>query len=203
MKTIKIYHVQQNAAYSRWIDNRELVFNPKEADIIFFEGGEDVDPSLYGHKVGKYTSFNRKRDDQEKEIFEQFPSKLKFGVCRGLQFINVMSGGKMIQHVEGHSCTHNIVDNRTGEFYSVPCGHHQMVYPFDLPVTEYTVIGQSLTPRSNTYLNGEDKEIENVPVEPEIVYYPKTHSLGVQFHPEWSNDKVLHDYLNQLIRQYL
>lgn len=203
MKTIKIYHVQKNAAYSRWIENRELVTDPKDADIIFFEGGEDVDPDLYGQKVGKYTSYNRSRDDYEKDIFEQFPTKLKFGVCRGLQFLNVMNGGKMIQHVTGHSCTHNIVINRTGEFLPVPCGHHQMVYPFDLPVTDYIIIGQSLTKRSNTYLDGDDKEIEYVPVEPEIIYYPKTHSLGVQFHPEWCNDKELHDYLNKLINSYL
>jgi gamma-glutamyl-gamma-aminobutyrate hydrolase PuuD len=203
MKTIKIYHVQKNANYSSWIQNRELVTDPKDADIIFFEGGEDVDPSLYGQKIGKHTSFNRIRDDHEKEIFEQFPTKLKWGTCRGVQFLSVMNGAKMIQHVTGHSCTHNIVDNKTGEYLTVPCGHHQMVYPFDLPVTEYEIIAQSLTPRSNTYLDGDNKEIEFVPVEPEIVYYLKTHSLGVQFHPEWCNDKVLHDYLNKLILQYL
>lgn len=33
------------------------------------------------------------------------------GICRGAQFLNVMAGGKMIQHVEGHAIhgTHEIV----------------------------------------------------------------------------------------------
>lgn len=81
---MKIYIVSTATHYSRWIENSELVKTPQEADIIMFTGGEDVDPSLYGDSLGKFTYINTVRDIYEKEIFDKYPNKLKLGICRGL-----------------------------------------------------------------------------------------------------------------------
>jgi gamma-glutamyl-gamma-aminobutyrate hydrolase PuuD len=81
---MKIYIVGTSIHYSKWIENSELVKTPKEADIIMFTGGEDVDPSLYGDSLGKYTYINTVRDMYEKEIFYKYSDKFKIGICRGL-----------------------------------------------------------------------------------------------------------------------
>jgi len=43
-----------------------------------------------------------------------------------------------------------------------------------------------------------------VPVEPEILYFPKTNYLGTQFHPEGMNegDPAL-DYCKELLNKFL
>ncbi len=202
-KKTKIYHVQNRTNYSYWIDDRELVKDRAEADIILFEGGEDIHPSLYGDKMGKHTYSNLQRDLYEKEIFDKYPDKFKLGICRGSQLLCTLNGGKMIQHVTNHLCVHDIKINSDNSTIKMQCTHHQMVYPFELPQENYVIIAQSLTPRSTTYLNGDNEEYENIPAEPEIVYYPKTRSLGVQGHPEMMGNKETHDYLNKLIKQYL
>src|SRR5690606_26079714 len=80
-----------------------------DIDIALFTGGEDVDPSLYGQNVGNNTFINVKRDSQEKSLYHILhPKTLKLGICRGSQFLTVMSGGSLIQHVEGHGGNHLI-----------------------------------------------------------------------------------------------
>ena len=64
-----------------------------------------------------------------------------------------------------------------------------MIYPFDLNEKDYELIAYSEYFQSNTYLNGDNEEIElsNNFLEPEIVYYKKTNALCIQGHPEWSH----------------
>lgn len=203
-KKIKIYIVGGNYHYASWVNGKLLVENPKEADIILFTGGEDVHPSFYKELIGKYTSSNIKRDIVEFEIFKEYPHKLKLGICRGAQFLCVASGGKLIQHVNNHGLMngHYIKDDETSREYFIPSTHHQMLNPSD--VNHILIAGASKN-LSTTYLNGDNEEI-NLPKdfkEPEIVYFPDTNSLAIQGHPEMSDNKSLHDYLNNLLLKYL
>lgn len=199
----KIYVIGSSYNYMNWINNVQLVHSPAEADLIMFTGGEDVHPSLYGEEKGKYTYCNYNRDKHELEIFNNFKNKPKIGICRGLQFLCVASGGKLIQDVENHvGCTHGVLDTETNEVYNIPSTHHQMVWPFDV---NHILIGYAYPKLSDSYLNGNNEQTvlpENF-VEPEICYFPDTNSLGIQGHPEFFNDKRVHDYLNSLINKYL
>jgi GMP synthase-like glutamine amidotransferase len=168
-------------------------------DLILFTGGEDVSPSFYNEKLGKYTSVNAKRDSLEEVVYNQFSKTPKLGICRGGQFLTVMNKGKLIQHVENHNSDHNITfipsANKALDFENssttipITSSHHQMMYPFDLNEDSYIIYGYSEYNRSPIYLNGDNKNIK-IPVsfvEPEIIYYPKTKSLCIQGHPEWMN----------------
>jgi hypothetical protein len=108
-----------------------------------------------------------------------------------------MSGGKLIQHVNGHSGNHTIhfkdsikeyyqLNNRLYE-YEITSTHHQMMFPYNIRnKKDYEILAWSSKFRSKTYLNGKNEEIslpENF-VEPEIIYYPETYSLCIQGHPE-------------------
>ncbi|MBI4428550.1 MAG: gamma-glutamyl-gamma-aminobutyrate hydrolase family protein [Ignavibacteriales bacterium] len=71
-------------------------------DGLIFAGGGDIDPALYqGAHHPAIERVNRERD-----VFEIALAKLTFdsgvpvlGICRGMQLLNVASGGDLIQHI--------------------------------------------------------------------------------------------------------
>ena len=73
-----------------------------------------------------------------------------------------MSGGKLIQHVTGHNTTHNIefVSHFRNLELPITSSHHQMMFPYNMNSENYKIIAQSSYFKSNTYLDGNDKEIE-------------------------------------------
>lgn len=191
--------------YTIIVHKSEDVKNPQDIDLVLFTGGEDVNPTYYFEKTGKYTSFNETRDRKELEVFEKFRNNsFLLGVCRGSQFLTVLSGGKLIQHVEGHCKDHSILVN--GQRYQITSSHHQMLYPFDLNKNSYELIAHSEYFQSKTYLNGNDEEIE-LPkgfLEPEIIYYNYTNALCIQGHPEWSHcSERTSDMCLNLIDKYM
>lgn len=110
-----------------------LVRSPDEADLLQFTGGEDVDPSFYSEERHARTYSNPKRDAEEAHIFLSYKDKPMAGICRGGQFLNVMCGGAMWQHVDGHalSGTHTAT-LQTGEKVQVTSTHHQMMRPSEV-----------------------------------------------------------------------
>lgn len=69
-------------------------------DGILFTGGQDVDPVLYGQEVLEFCGERCEgRDKLEQALFrEALRADLPiFGICRGMQFINVMMGGTLYQ----------------------------------------------------------------------------------------------------------
>ena len=161
-------------------------------DIVLFEGGTDVNPSLYGDPKGSRTGFSdHQRDAKEWKFFNlaQEAGAFCLGICRGAQFLTALSGGKLFQDVTGHTSDHAILTDEGKEFY-VTSTHHQMCNPFNLPDGYFELIAWSIPRRSKYYLKGEDKEVEEPPVEPEIIWYPKTRSLAIQGHPEYLVDNA-------------
>ena len=165
-------------------------------DLIIFTGGEDITPSYYGENVGKYTHINTIRDQNEFDIFHTvFYGVPKLGICKGAQLLTVGSGGKLIQHVEGHRNTIDkitICSSNSNEEYiiEIPSDHHQMMFPYNLNKNRYQILGYSTYFKSNVYLNGENENIKlpNNFLEPEIIYYEDFNSLAIQSHPEWISD---------------
>lgn len=155
-------------------------------DLLVFTGGADVNPDLYSENKGKYTHINKERDVFERKVYDIVgsPNVAKLGICRGSQFLTTLSGGRLIQHVNGHMGAHKvIIKNKT---FLMTSDHHQMLYPFDI---KHNLLGWSKNYNSTTYLNGRNEEID-LPIdflEPEIVYYPNTNSLCIQGHPEYSS----------------
>ena len=182
------------------------VKNPKDIDLVLFTGGEDVNPQYYNEQIGKYTHINNNRDEKEINTFHRFRNhSFTLGVCRGSQMITVLSGGRLIQHVEGHCRDHSMILNNKIR-YTITSSHHQMLYPFDLNEKDYELIAYSEYFQSKTYLNGDNEEIE-LPknfLEPEIVYYKNTNALCIQGHPEWSHcEKRTSQMCLNLIDKYL
>lgn len=71
-------------------------------DGFVFSGGQDVDPQYYGEALLKYSNeIYPPRDQLELRLLRAVIARDKpiFGVCRGLQLINVALGGTLYQDI--------------------------------------------------------------------------------------------------------
>lgn len=178
-----------------------------EVNLSLFTGGADVNPDIYGELKGKHTYIDKDRDILEKEMFNlgMYRHILNLGICRGAQFLTAMSGGRLIQHVSGHTKSHLVTLSNSYQL-EVTSTHHQMMYPFELNSDKFDLIGWSTYFNSTTYLDGNNEEMkldENF-LEPEIVFYKNTNSLAIQGHPEFTGASA--DFVEtslNLIEEYL
>ncbi|RZT07714.1 putative glutamine amidotransferase [Mycobacterium sp. BK558] len=74
-------------------------------DGLVLSGGGDIDPVLYGETPDPTVyGIRRDRDSFEAALYRQ-ASALKLpilAICRGMQLINVLRGGSLLQQVPGH-----------------------------------------------------------------------------------------------------
>lgn len=175
--------------YTNWIEKRtevEIVDSIKNADLVFFTGGSDVTPSVYGDQKYRTTYCDEKRDEYETSVYKEALAKKlpMIGVCRGNQFLTAMQPrGFIIQDVTGHGMSHPIrFNDYDDDEYVVSSTHHQMAYPFN--VSHHEIIAFASPRISQHYMTGNGKVSGGLPYEPEIVFYKDTKCFGVQFHPE-------------------
>lgn len=154
------------------------------ADLIQFTGGEDVDPSYYGEVKHPATRSNLVRDAREAQIFANYRGKLPMaGICRGAQFLNVMNGGKLWQHVTNHAIygTHEAFCRLSEIPVQVTSTHHQMMIPTD--DAKVLMIAQICDSKAS----GDTEENGFLTADVEAVWYDSTRSLCYQPHPEMVN----------------
>lgn len=184
-----VYIVGGDYAIQRMFEARGwgVVNNPDEADVLQFTGGADVSPYLYGEQPHHTTYSDVKRDQFEMSYYQaaQLLGKPCLGICRGGQFLNVMNGGKLWQHVNGHAIrgTHvaYVLDEGGNviEEVQVTSTHHQMMRP-----TEDADI--LVTANEATWLENDTVKTKAIGMQDiEAVYYDKTKSLCFQPHPEY------------------
>lgn len=165
-------------------DTTKFVHNPDRYRLVLFTGGEDVDPSLYGETSPKsicHSSINR--DKVERAVFRiALRNKIPMaGICRGLQFLSVMTGGRLIHHLDGHAGLHHEVGfQKDDEVIKVNSIHHQMAIP---PKDAY-IIGWSADKLSSEYIGDKDERVEWAGPEVEAAIFPNIKACGVQWHPE-------------------
>ena len=81
-----------------------------EYDALFLIGGDDMDPERYGEEnlFPHITLVESERDEVEMRAIEEFQRRNApiFGICRGLQVINVFFGGSLWQDLPLQLGTH-------------------------------------------------------------------------------------------------
>jgi putative glutamine amidotransferase len=177
-----------------------LETNPQSISLVVFTGGSDVSPSLYNDHVCNKTHTDPERDEQEFAIFNQAINHNipMFGICRGLQFLTAMLGGKLIQHTHGHHKPHPMKTKDGMEFY-VTSSHHQMV----LPSESDEVLAWSSSRLSDIYIGGNNQPLPVPKFEIEAVRFKHANAIGVQYHPEIMDAKCPGFYfVEDMIRRY-
>jgi gamma-glutamyl-gamma-aminobutyrate hydrolase PuuD len=170
----------------------EFLDNPGAFKLVVFTGGEDITPELYGETSPKGTCYNNpQRDLLERKVFlaaDQRQIKM-YGICRGSQFLNVMLGGRMMHHINGHGGRrHNITfttENIAPSTIEVTSTHHQM----SIPSVHTHIFAWSSARLSNEYIGDKDEPMVYHGPEVEAIYNPNFRSLGMQWHPEMMSPK--------------
>ena len=168
---------------------------PHKDSVLLFEGGTDVNPILYKQELGSRTQApDSQRDAHEQHYFQlaQAVGAANVGVCRGAQFLCVMSGGELIQDVEGHQKSHQLVlpDKYKRLEFQTTSSHHQVMNPYVLPRNEWTSYGYAKDGTSWHHNNGSGTRIKVWKKwkdwrDQEIVWFKRTRSLSIQGHPEY------------------
>lgn len=151
-------------------------------DGILFSGGGDVDPAVYGEeRLPECGEPSKLRDDFELALYEEAVKRDMpiFGICRGIQLINVGAGGTLFQHVDGNMSVRHSIEIARGsllydiigaESVEVNSYHHQAV---KAPAPNMTAAAWSDVP--------ECKERNLI----ECIYDKNARfNLSVQWHPE-------------------
>jgi putative glutamine amidotransferase len=73
-------------------------------DGLLLTGGADIDPVRYGRDLDGSVDVEPDRDSLEADAWGAALDRdlPVLGVCRGFQYVNVLSGGTLAQHLEGH-----------------------------------------------------------------------------------------------------
>lgn len=176
--------------------------DPLSADLVVFGGGADVDPALYGEKPHPNTVCDPKRDELDMKLYETCLTEgiPMLGICRGAQFLHVMNGGKLYQHVDNHLRGHDLFDmvNKV-RLHHVSSVHHQMVRPNTNGGMD--VIATSLGVAKERWHNPVEVTKGSMP-DIEAFFYRDTCCLGIQGHPEYSGYNMYMKWALELVKQY-
>ncbi len=178
-------------------------------DGFVLTGGIDVHPSLYNGKSDYKnipSSHRLERDLFEEKIYRysQLNKLPLLGICRGMQLINVLEGGKLIQDLDNGNARHRkeasdkehaIITERNTLLHEIAgsvsghvnSAHHQAIDP--------DAIGENLI--ANAFDDDEEKIIEGVEFKNKS---DKAFMLCVQWHPERIKEKE-HNPLSQNLKK--
>lgn len=215
--TLKVCLVGSGIGYGEMFKKRgwEVTQNPFEADLLQFLGGVDVSPSLYGCHTHLKTTFDIERDKREQLIFNfalrnHIPMT---GICRGGQFLNVMCGGEMYQHIDEHSLpgTHKAIDVRKNIRFNVTSTHHQMMCPTREALNTGSVeiilesFGVSKKRSKCSKIGTMSREILTMGKmgDIEALFYPYFKCFCFQPHPEFSNQHTLSSMYFRYLTEFL
>lgn len=196
----------------------ELSFQKNNSEDIYkchgfiLTGGVDVHPdfykgkSIYNNRPG---TFQPERDAFEEKIYRYSQEKKLpvLGICRGMQLINVLEGGKLIQDLdngnerhkkEESDKEHNIISEAgtllstiaNSENGRVNSAHHQAIDP--------NAIGKNLT--VNAYDDDNERIIEGLEFKNKS---DKAFMLCVQWHPERMKNKEENPFSENIKQQFL
>ena len=189
--------------YVQWLmagENIEIItLSAEEANLdivndlngIVLSGGVDVQPKYYNSDVIDYAnapvSFNKKRDVFEKAVFEisQQNSMPLLAVCRGLQLVNCLLGGTLVQDIGEANLIHR-VENKADKAHGINITAGTLLN--EIMSVERTMTNSAHHQAINKIGDGllvscraDDGIIEGIEWADKI---GKAFFLGIQWHPE-------------------
>lgn len=174
-----------------------------ESDIVVFTGGSDINPALYGEKPHERTHFWEERDKKDISAYRKSVGKFRIGICRGGQLLNVLSGGKLWQHVNNHHGSHDIRDIATGQIIETTSIHHQAFRPGKAAIEVATTKLSTTKEAEKISWYATSEVVNNVyATDYEVLFYPETRCLCIQGHPEMNAKDEFTEYFHSLVSRF-
>jgi gamma-glutamyl-gamma-aminobutyrate hydrolase PuuD len=212
--SLPVYVVGGAIHYTNWLRARlgaTLVNTIEEAKLVMFTGGEDVSPELYHSRTHRRTYCNPDRDAHELIEFTKayHQNKHMIGICRGAQFLCVMSGGMLVQDQQNPNYIHR-VSTRCNKEIKVTSTHHQAMFPWFIK-NKWTLLAWTMgisrwhdDADCNEMVSGKGPAHGR---EVEIAHFSHTKCLGIQGHPEMvaedENFKPFIDYVSDITAAHI
>ena len=182
-----------------------------KCDGFILTGGVDVHPDFYNGKPVYNNSpeiFQPERDAFEEKIYRYSQeNKLPvLGICRGMQLINVLEGGKLIQDLdngnerhkkEASDKEHSIVAEGGTLLYKIAASHSGYVNSAHHQAIDPNAMGKNLA--VNAY-DDDEKIIEGLEFKDKS---DKAFMLCVQWHPERMKRKEENPFSENIKQQFL
>lgn len=198
-------------------------------DILAVPGGQDIYSDRYGAKPG----FNSKNVNAHYEYLDRYlllpwieTGKPIIGICRGMQALNVVCGGTLIRHINGHvqeddlywryDTPQEMFTNIAGiAVANINSLHHQCVGKvapgFDVrgwsdfavrdrakKQAEFKAIGYTITKNKDIIVRDQSP----VPMVPEIMVHSTRPYVAFQYHPEEFNCPIAITLIEQTLKEY-
>lgn len=191
------------------------IFDTYELDGIVLQGGNDISSTLYGEEEKNVQGAQIFRDYFELALMHFAIEKNipVFGICRGMQMMNVALGGTLHQHLHEEDW-HVHVRSTTGSFLEKDI--EQVEHTFHMIALKEDGVLRTIFSDMELHVNsyhhqgiktvGKDLFVEAVGMDGlvEAVSMKEKGILGVQWHPEldWSNSEFAAPFLWWL-REYI
>lgn len=184
------------------------IFTAYSPDGIILQGGNDISSALYGEEELNVQGAQIFRDYFELALthFAMKKGLPIFGICRGMQMINVAQGGTLHQHLHEDDW-HTHVQSATGSFMEKDIEQVEHTY-HSILIKEGGILSTVFAERElnvNSYHHqginrlGKELFVEAVGMDGlvEAVSYDEKGILGVQWHPEleWENPEFAAPFL--------
>jgi len=197
-KTIILSKASSN--YVKWIEDKNVIildaYTIKNTDSILalangiiLTGGEDINPLQYNDTINLAVcgDINYQRDTLERKLFDfALENKIPLiGVCRGMQMMNVASGGSLYGDIPTEIGT-TVIHRNNGEVNHeiVLCDTSSLIFPIatdTIMVNSWHHQGLKIMP---SHLRVIARSFDGLP---EAVVMDKSEHpfmIAVQFHPE-------------------
>ncbi len=174
-------------------------FNQFPIEGIILTGGEDINPKLYGENI-EWPNISPLRDETEKRMLEIAVARRipVLGICRGMQFINVFFGGKLVKNI-----TEEITSSHEpGKEHSINLAEERIISKTgktEMMVNSFhsqAVTTHTLSSSLKMFAIAQEHGII------EGIYHPSLPIAGIQWHPERDGaDKELNRVLMEAFKE--
>ncbi len=164
-------------------------------DGLMIVGGYfDIHPKRYGEeKIHPTVKLNNVREDFEYELGKRaIKTNLPiFGICNGMQLINVLHGGTVIQHIPDEEIFMDHEQSHNDKFQDYKIGYHEVSIAKDSKI--FAITGSETMPTNSSHhqaaktigygLKASGHASDGIIEAIEKVGHP--FCIGVQWHPEF------------------
>ncbi len=172
-------------------------FNQFPIQGIILTGGEDINPKLYGENID-WPNTSPFRDETEKKMLEIAVAREipVLGICRGMQFINVFFGGKLVKNIKEEITAEHL----PGKDHLIKITNEKIISVLgekEVMVNSYhnqAVTFGTVSPSLKIFATAEYNIIEGL-------YHPTLPIAGVQWHPERKNPEE--EINNKLVEAFV